>query len=477
MRATLSDNIRIPLAEIPDSVRAAIEVALTVPNPAKAEAEAEMLWGANRIDPHLRLYTTDASDLVLPMGFLSALIYGCSAMNTPLDLLDYRSRGWPLPQEIIDQPITMRDYQEPMCLAMWESELGIGEAPTAAGKTAVTLEAIRRIGRSAIILVEKTSLAKQWAEAIEEFFGYKAAMFGGKKYETGAITVALRQSIMAQKDTLPDEFWSYFGTVVVDEAHHAATAWTLIDILQRFTSRHRLGATATPKRNAEYFPILQAVLGPVVWTTTIEDAEEHLVIPSVRVLESNFAFHFTPTKSRTERNNYGAMMQELCADRQRNVMIGAAAVMEARAGHHVLIVSDRTEHLNNIGDAIIDWASSTVRGQHAEVDVHMLTGKSGDYLAIKHAIETAESGSILLSTVAEEGLSINRLDRVIPAYPRSNPEAMKQIAGRVMRPWPGKVDAQIIDIRDGQQFLLRKQFQARAQQLYVKEGWSIERSE
>jgi superfamily II DNA or RNA helicase len=482
MRATLRDSITISTAEMPDQARVAIESALTVSNPHKAIAERELLWNRHQISATMPLfkYDPDRSYLTLPIGFLPALRAGCAGMDIPLELVDERDSGLALASTTT---IDLRDYQEPMAQALITSQVGIGEAPTGAGKTVVTLAAIQRSGRNAIILVEKKSLADQWAKDVKSFLGIEPHRLGGKRDSVLAatrpgVTIALRQTIHAQmSDPYAQDFFEHFGTVVVDECHHAGQAWTLIDIIQRFTAVNKWGVSATPDRNPEYFPILQAVIGPVVWETTMEDAKKHLVMPSVRVLESKFRFHFEPTqlvenektgKKSPQRNNYTEMMQALCDDVDRNKLIAAAAGMEARAGHHVLINSSRTEHLKRIHDLL---------GQETDVyvSVYMLTGKDGNSEEIKTAINTSSSGTILLSTVADEGLSINRLDRVIPAFPRANPETMRQIVGRVMRPFPGKVDAQVIDIRDGEQFLLRSQFQKRAQQLYVKEGWSVSR--
>lgn len=473
MRATLRDSIRIRREDVPEMILAAIEGSLTIPNPQKEVAEREKLWGAERMDAHLRLFSYDAAGyLVLPMGFLHALRVGCAAMSVPLELVDQRSRGEPL---LFARAVALRGYQEPMCQALLFAQCGVGEAPTAAGKTAATLAAIQRFGRTAVVIVEKSSLAKQWMEAVERFLAIDVGYVGEGGMRIGPITIALRQAIYARMDELAEQdFFDRFGTVVVDEAHHAATAWSLIEILQRFTSINRWGVTATPDRDPDYFPVLQAVIGPVVWETTMADAADHLVIPSVRVLETDFTFDFHPTKSFrhpesgkmvTDRNNYGEMMAALCSDRARNLQIAQAARAEADAGHHVLIVSDRKKHLDAIGDLLVTHVPYVLTGGMA----------SDTVLEVKQEIEAATHGTVLLSTVAEEGLSIDRLDRVIPAYPRRNPETMRQIAGRVMRPYPGKTDAMIIDPRDGNQFLLKSQFRDRAQMLYGKEGWIVRR--
>jgi superfamily II DNA or RNA helicase len=477
MRVTLSDSIRIAEADLDPRIRDGIQAALTIDNPQKALALREHLWNAERMDDHLRLYSFDpvARELLLPMGFIHALQLGCLNAGVALSYDDRRSFGTQL---MCPQAVELRDYQEPMSAALIQQQIGIGEAPTGAGKTAVALGSIQRVGRSAVIIVEKASLADQWAGSIRSMLGIEPGYVGEGELSIQPLTIALRAAIHARRDELEDQgFFDAFGVAVVDECHHAATAWTLIEMIQRFTSFYRWGISATPERDPAYYPVLQAVLGPIVWETTIEDAGEHLMKPSVQIIESDFEFEFRPTelvqveakgggtRTKVERNNYNSLIKAAVTDGRRNAQIAAKAAMEARAGHHILIVSQQVEHLRLIHDCIGD----------GDVLVHELTGKVGDYETIRHTIETADCGSILLSTVADEGLSIDRLDRVIIAYPRRNPETIRQIAGRVMRPWPGKTDAKIIDVRDGNQPVLRTQFRDRAQMLYHREGWEIER--
>lgn len=373
--------------------------------------------------------------------------------------------------------IELRDYQEPMCAALIAGEQGIGEAATGAGKTAVTLEAIRRVGQEAIVIVEKSSLAKQWMDAAQSFLGIDVGYIGEGGMRLGPITIALRPALWAKREELwQASLFDRFGVMVLDECHHLPKAETVIDIVQRFTARYRWGVSATPDRDPGYFPILQAIIGPVLWETTMADAGEHLMIPTVSVLESSFEFpDYHPTQRLqdvrtgvffTLRNNYNEMMSALCSDSDRNQMIADRARQEADSGHHVLIVSKRKQHLRAIHSLIEprDGLFMLIGGQKGE-----------EALRIRGQISSATNGTILLSTVAEEGLDVPKLDRVIPAYPSRNVETMRQIVGRVMRRSPGKTDAVVIDIRDGHQDLLRSQFSGRAQQLFGKEGWTITR--
>jgi superfamily II DNA or RNA helicase len=483
VRVVLDSAIRFDALAISPVVRQQIESALRTANPAKPAAVREKLWSARFMDDMIELFSFDGDGvMVLPMGFLSQFEQGMRASGVSLEVED-RRRWYDRDFLAGCTPISLRDYQEPMCEALIRGERGLGEAPTGAGKTSVALEAIRRVGQPALIIVEKASLAQQWRARIQDQLGVEAGYLGEGKMILRPITVAIRASLWSKRDELYRTFvpldravkrcvFDAFGTIVLDEAHRLK-GQTATEIFQRFTARHRWGVSATPERDPLYFPIIRAVIGPILWETTTQDAAEHLVKPSVRVLESSFDFDYRPTqrlidtttgKGFTARNNYSAMMDALCSDQARNSMIAGEAEREKLNGHHVLIVSRRTDHLDAIRQLLDDYGVFTLTGK----------SKGSDVIEIADQIASADGGTILLSSVADEGLDIPRLDRVVLAYPGRNPEVFKQQIGRVMRPWPGKDRAVIIDIRD-QQSLLRSQYSTRAHQLYGREGLHIDR--
>jgi superfamily II DNA or RNA helicase len=467
-----------------------------IPNPEKPTALKERIWGAAQMPDEIELYWADGQDLVFPRGFLHAFTQGMSAYGYQIEWDDQRRYYEIFPLNLT--PIKLRDYQEPAVQALVTCEQGIYEAPTAAGKTSCALEALRRVDQPTLIIVDKASLAQQWREEIKAKLGYDAGYFGESEMDFQPITVALRQSIWAHlvqlEKTFPRlhyithrNFFDVFGCVIFDEVHWLASSGTLQRIANRFTARYRWGISATPDRDPLCWPIAKAVIGPIVHETTEEEAGESLVTPSVRVLESTFEFDYVPTHEEQRldangdpvisprtgrpmvdivRNNYGAMMSALCSDDDRNLLIADEIVREAEAGHHIVVISRRKGQLRTLAKLL----------DGHPFPVQMLLGgeKGSRKTEVQQVIEEAATGTVLLSTVASEGLDIPCLDRVVLAYPSRNVETTKQPIGRIRRPAPGKTDAVVIDIDDRQAGLLHSQYLGRRRQLYTPMGWRVD---
>lgn len=488
IEARIGTHLWVDGAALPPDLRGYIAEALTTPNPEKPTAIREHLWGAERMLDEIPLYELNGSTLKIPRGFTSSFVAGMAASGYEISWIDERTAV--ARAEGVLTPIELDGYQELACVALLGG--GLASAPTGAGKTVISLEAIRRSNQRAVIIVEKSSLAGQWVRAIREMLHCEPGYIGEGQWVERDITVALRQSLWAQKEqpgplrlapegasawTAQRPFWERWGFVLLDEAHHAP-AETLVELLQCFPAWIRAGVSATVDRDPLTFPIAVVVIGPVIHETTFEEAEGRLVRPVVWVYKTDFDFEYVPTHKeevwngkkmvwKTIRNNYNEMMSELVKDPGRNYLIAQLAIREACAGHHCLIVSSRKEHLDAIEGMIL-------LEQH-DIAIHKLLGGESSEIAglIAKQIDESPVGTILLSTVADEGLDIPRLDRLILAYPSRKTGATKQRMGRVTRRHPLKQDAVVIDIMDARMTLLRDQFRERRQLLYNPEGFEV----
>jgi superfamily II DNA or RNA helicase len=148
-------------------------------------------------------------------------------------------------------------------------------------------------------------------------------------------------------------------------------------------------------------------------------------------------------------------MKEVLADLENN--------------HHCLVISKRKKHLEYLYGAFI-----TSFGDR--FSVRILTGDNAiDYNDVRAEIEMeGDNGTLLFSTLADEGTDIPRLDRLFLAYPGRKLRGFEQAIGRVMRPHPKKKDAIVYDFRDVKVPLLNSQFRERAQNIYSKKGYNVE---
>lgn len=107
---------------------------------------------------------------------------------------------------------------------MLAQDIGVLHATTAFGKTVVAAALIAKRKTSALVLVHRADLLRQWQERLVQFLGIASGDIGligtGKHKPSGKIDIALLQTL-ARKDDLA-EFLDGYGHIIVDECHHIA---------------------------------------------------------------------------------------------------------------------------------------------------------------------------------------------------------------------------------------------------------------
>ena len=164
-----------------------------------------------------------------------------------------------------------RPYQRE-ALAAWRSaELrGVVVLPTGAGKTAVAMEAIERVGRSALVVVPTLALMKQWysvlADAFEGAGLGRVGLLGGGYHEVEPVTVTTYDSAYIHAERYGDRF----ALAVYDEVHHLPAAKYRL-IPEMLVAPYALGLTATPERADGGHEDLPPMVGEVCYRRSAED--------------------------------------------------------------------------------------------------------------------------------------------------------------------------------------------------------------
>lgn len=170
------------------------------------------------------------------------------------EVIDERYAGQPIDVAFAG---TLRLDQEAAVAAMLHHNAGVLCAPTAFGKTVTAAALIAQRGVNTLVLVHRTELLKQWQERLHAFLDVGKGMIGtiggGKSKPTGAIDIAVMQSLSRQGDI--NELVENYGHVIVDECHHIG-AVSFDAILKRVKARYVLGLTATPIRRDGQQPII-----------------------------------------------------------------------------------------------------------------------------------------------------------------------------------------------------------------------------
>lgn len=169
----------------------------------------------------------------------------------------------------------LRAYQEAALLA-WEAagRRGVVALPTGAGKTRTAIAAIARAGTPVLVLVPTRVLLEQWVGSLTQAGLREVGRYGDGERVSRPVTVATFASALAHGGDLGNRF----GLLVVDEAHHFGVG-AGDECLEMCAAHWRLGLTATPPDDEARLAGLTALVGPVVYRTTIADLAGRFLAP------------------------------------------------------------------------------------------------------------------------------------------------------------------------------------------------------
>ena len=380
--------------------------------------------------------------IALPRGCLDAAQALLKDNGIRCNLRDERCGGEPIDAGFVG---TLRPDQEVAVEAMLRHDAGVLCAPTAFGKTVTAAAIIARRGVSTLVLVHRTELLKQWQERLQVFLGVGKGLVGtiggGKAKPTGKIDIAVMQSLSRQGEV--NALVENYGQVIVDECHHVGAA-SFDAILKRTKAKFVLGLTATPIRRDGQQPIIFMQCGPIRHTAARPASAPH----DLEVLpRSRFSRIDLPTTAGIQD-----VFRHLANDLARTQAIAAEITAVFEQGRKVLVLTERTEHL----DAILLALAAQVPPPfvlHGRMSKKQRAARIAELDAL-----APQAPRILLATgkLVGEGFDHPPLDTLVLAMPVSWKGTLQQYAGRLHREHASKTDVRIIDFVDtGHPALLR----------------------
>ena len=264
---------------------------------------------------------------------------------------------------------------------------------------------------------------------------------GGKSRPTGKIDIAVMQSLSRQGEV--NALVENYGQIVVDECHHVGAA-SFDAILKRSKAKYALGLTATPIRRDGQQPIIFMQCGAIRHTAARPASAPHdlEVVPRSRVARIDVS----------EAAGIQDVFRHLANDPARPEAIAAEAAAAFVQGRKVLVLTERTEHLDAIDQALAAQLPPPFV-------LHGRMSKKQRAVVITE-LETLppDAPRILLATgkLVGEGFDHPPLDTLVLAMPVSWKGTLQQYAGRLHREHASKADVRIIDFVDtGHPALLR----------------------
>jgi superfamily II DNA or RNA helicase len=421
----------------------------------RAQAMRLSVWNKPRVIGCAENYPRH---IALPRGCLDAAQDLLRENAIRCDLRDERNAGEPIDVRFAG---ALRADQEAAVAAMLRYDVGVLCAPTAFGKTVSAAALIARRGVNTLVLVHRTELLRQWQEGLQTFLGVGGGVVGtiggGKAKPTGRIDIAVMQSLSRQGEV--NALVENYGHVIVDECHHVG-AVSFDAILKRCKAKYVLGLTATPIRRDGQQPIIFMQCGPIRHTAArpVDAPHDLEVLP-----RSHLARIDLPPESGIQE-----VFRHLANDRSRTAAIAAEVRKAFDQGRKVLVLTERTEHLDAI-QAALGAQSPPLFVLHGR----MSRKQRAKLIAELDALPPG-APRILLATgkLVGEGFDHPPLDTLVLAMPISWKGTLQQYAGRLHREHAGKTDVRIIDFVDTGHPALVRMWDKR-QRGYRAMGYSI----
>jgi superfamily II DNA or RNA helicase len=334
--------------------------------------------------------------------------------------------------------------------AMFAEEQGLIIRPPGTGKTQIALAFAAQAQTRTLVLVHTHDILKQWVDAVEnaipELRG-KVGVIQGRTCKIGHITIATVQTLNRKYLDEGQEWWSQFGCVIADEAHHvSAPTWE--QVLNSCPAYYRFGFTASATRADGMHPTMRYNIGPVIHRQKFSSPVALEVVPVRTEFRSLYrgSWDWMPLVSR------------LISDQKRNDLIAKVVDTEIEKGNSVLVLSRRIDHLEAIADCM---------QQDAEILAAAIRTKK-ERNEILAAFKSGKVRCVLATQLADEALDVPRLSRVVLTHPGKHEGRIIQQIGRALRKFPDKDDAVIYDFVDWRVGVLRRQWDQR-KRTYKKE--------
>lgn len=356
----------------------------------------------------------------------------------------------------------LREYQQKCVEAAVAERRGIIEIATGGGKTIIAANIIRRVARPALFLVHTRDLMYQAVSVLRRELGIDVGCAGDGKMDIQPVTVATIQTCARamdiKLDQSPDDDEALESeapvtgdsaedlhqllrttpVVFFDECHHlpADTAYSLA--MEMEGALWRYGLSATPYRADRQDMLMEAALGPKIFSARASMLIElgYLVPPVIKFLP------VPPLIVKSGKADYQEIYNSYVVEsKKRNRLIAETARELSSEGKSVLILVNQVRHGELLREMLTDVP--LVQGADRTEDRNAVFT---DLCAKKQLI-------VIATTLADEGLDVPSLDSVILASAgRSETRALQRL-GRALRIAPGKAMATVIDFMDNAPYL------------------------
>lgn len=379
--------------------------------------------------------------LHIPRGTIQTIKPILEQNGINLDIIDGRSVGKPIKCNAI---LGLRPYQKIAQFNGVKKVQGVILLPCGGGKTVIGVSIIGKLKRSTLVVVHTKDLRDQWIESLINKIGVDPndiGQIGDGITDIKPVTVAIVDSLLSviKSDKKLKLELKKFGICIVDEAHHVPSN-TFQSVLPYLPAKWRIGLTATPEREDGQTKLMYWTMGSEIFSYELDQLvqEGYLIRATIVPIETNF--EYSPEIGSTSSEYIHQLSNALIHDESRNGIIVGLAIREALRGESVLILSNRRDHCKLLNQLI---------SRDRRISSFALTGQVAKKTRQK-VLADFRAGKIhclIATSLADEGLDVPQLSRLILALPGKAKGRTTQRVGRVMRPGKDKTSI-VYDIVD-----------------------------
>lgn len=372
--------------------------------------------------------------------------------NNPIDISD----------KLKSMSLIPRDYQIDILNACIKNNKGIVRACTGAGKTLCIAMIAAHYNEPTIIGVIGLDLLQQFHKLFSLIFDEPIGFIGNGVCNIHKINICsiwtLASALRVDKKNIvsddesdsevePDQTQSEKiiamlgkSKLFIFDESHVVTTNTIQSIYDNIDPQYIFGFSGTPFRGDNSDLLVHSILGD-----KIVDVSATRLIDSGVLAKPVIKFVSVPHKKLKSTTYPGIYKEYIVENSERNDIIVRYAVNLIKQDYVPLVLFKQVKH----GKILFDLFKKE------GIKCEMLSGT--DSLAkreeVKNKLNSGEISMIISSTIFDIGIDLPILNALILAGSGKSPIRACQRLGRVIRSYPGKTHAAVVDFYDNAKFL------------------------
>lgn len=424
-----------------------------------------------------------SGDLRFPVGLLDRVINIYTKHKKPLEIEDCRrnvSKSEPIDilEKLKLQGKTPRQYQLDAVDTAVKYNRGIVRMATGAGKTLCMALLTARLGKSTIIYVIGKDLLYQIYDLFSSLFDEEIGFIGDGKCEIKRINIvsvwsvgkvfgikdlttddddSKEQEISKEKYRSIKEMLLNTQTHIIDECQMASCE-TIQTIAANTKAEYFYGFSASPWRDDNSDLLIEAVLG-----SRIVDIGAKKLIDAGFLVKPIIKFISVPPYNGKKSSHYKTIYKNyITVNKVRNEMITKATISLVNQGFKTLVLFENIAH----GKILKEMICKHVRCE-------LLSGKdsSDKRKNVCDKLQNGEIDCIIASKIFVAGVDLPILSGLVNAGGGKASVSTIQKIGRILRLYPGKKIAAVIDFADQVPYL--REHSERRREIYETEGFEL----